>query len=119
MSLKGIIEVDDYKTNDIGALMFRMRVKEVQSIDDELVKKTNEILIDLQKSDILSLENMAEKLELIDSEFWNDGACSINLKVQTDESEAIIKLGKEYNFNPTLENLFYLEDILGKNVIQL
>mgnify|MGYP001212629813 CR=1 FL=1 len=119
LSLKGIIEVDDYKTNDIGALMFRMRVKEVQSIDDELVKKTNEILIDLQKSDILSLENMAEKLELIDSEFWNDGACSINLKVQTDESEAIIKLGKEYNFNPTLENLFYLEDILGKNVIQL
>ena len=119
LSLKGIIEVDDYKTNDIGALMFRMRIKEVQSIDDELVKKTNEILIDLQKSDILSLENMAEKLELIDSEFWNDGACSINLKVQTDESEAIIKLGKEYNFNPTLENLFYLEDILGKNVIQL
>ena len=119
LSLKGIIEVDDYKTNDIGALMFRMRVKEVQSIDDELVKKTNEILIDLQKSDILSLEKMAEKLELIDSEFWNDGACSINLKVQTDESEAIIKLGKEYNFNPTLENLFYLEDILGKNVIQL
>tara|TARA_B100000575_G_scaffold125398_1_gene100056 strand:+ start:21 stop:1088 length:1068 start_codon:yes stop_codon:yes gene_type:complete len=119
LSLKGIIEVDDYKTNDIGALMFRMRVKEVQSIDDELVKKTNEILIDLQKSDILSLENMAEKLELIDSEFWNDGACSINLKVQTDESEAIIKLGKEYNFSPTLENLFYLEDILGKNVIQL
>ena len=119
LSLKGIIEVDDYKTNDIGALMFRMRVKEVQSVDDELVKKTNEILIDLQKSDILSLENMAEKLELIDSEFWNDGACSINLKVQTDESEAIIKLGKEYNFNPTLENLFYLEDILGKNVIQL
>ena len=119
LSLKGIIEVDDYKTNDIGALMFRMRIKEVQSIDDELVKKTNEILIDLQKSDILSLENMAEKLELIDNEFWNDGACSINLKVQTDESEAIIKLGKEYNFNPTLENLFYLEDILGKNVIQL
>ena len=119
LSLKGIIEVDDYKTNDIGALMFRMRVKEVQSIDDELVKRTNEILIDLQKSDILSLENMAEKLELIDSEFWNDGVCSINLKVQTDESEAIIELGKEYNFNPTLENLFYLEDILGKNVIQL
>ena len=119
LSLKGIIEVDEYKTNDIGALMFRMRVKEVQSIDDELVKRTNEILIDLQKSDILSLENMAEKLELIDSEFWNDGVCSINLKVQTDESEAIIELGKEYNFNPTLENLFYLEDILGKNVIQL
>jgi hypothetical protein len=41
------------------------------------------------------------------------------LKVQTKESEAIIQLGKEYSFNPTLENLFYLEDIFGKNVIQI
>ena len=119
LSLKGIIEVDDYKTNDIGALMFRMRVKEVESINNELIKKINEILLDVEKSDLLSLDEMAEKLELIDDEFWSDGECNINLKVQTKESEAIIQLGKEYSFNPTLENLFYLEDIFGKNVIQI
>ena len=62
---------------------------------------------------------MAEKLELIDDEFWSSGECNINLKVQTKESEAIIQLGKEYSFIPTLENLFYLEDIFGKNVIQI
>ena len=38
---------------------------------------------------------------------------------KTKESEAIIELGKEYRFDPTLENLFYLEDIFGKNVIQI
>tara|TARA_B100000965_G_scaffold263540_1_gene222458 strand:- start:878 stop:4315 length:3438 start_codon:yes stop_codon:yes gene_type:complete len=119
LSLKGIIEVDDYKTNDIGALMFRMRVKEVESIDNELIKKTNKILIDAEKSDLLSLDEISEKLELIDEEFWRNGECSINLKVQTKESEAIIELGKEYSFDPTLENLFYLEDIFGKNVIQI
>ncbi len=119
LSLKGIIEVDDYKTNDIGALMFRMRVKEVESIDNELIKKTNKILIDLEKSDLLSLDEIAEKLELIEEEFWRNGECSINFKVQTRESEAIIELGNEYSFDPTLENLFYLEDIFGKNVIQI
>ena len=45
MSLKGSVEVDDYRSNDLGALMFRMRVKEVKSIDEELSKKTKEILI--------------------------------------------------------------------------
>ena len=119
LSLKGIIEVDDYKTNDIGALMFRMRVKEVESIDNELIKKINKILLDLEKTDLLSLDEMAEKLELIDDDFWSNGECNINLKVQTKESEAIIELGKEYSFNPTLKNLFYLEDIFGKNVIQI
>ena len=99
--------------------MFRMRVKEVESIDNELIKKTNKILIDAEKSDLLSLDEIAEKLELIDEEFWRNGECSINLKVQTKESEAIIELGKEYSFDPTLENLFYLEDIFGKNVIQI
>jgi hypothetical protein len=44
---------------------------------------------------------MAEKLELIDDEFWRNGECNINLKVQTKESEAIIQLGKEYSFIPT------------------
>ena len=99
--------------------MFRMRVKEVKSIDEELSKKTKEILIDTMKSDSITLDDFSEKLELIENIFWKEGTCGINLKVQTNESEAIIELGDEYKFKPTLENLFYLEEIFGKDVIQI
>ena len=119
LSLKGSVEVDDYRSNDLGALMFRMRVKEVKSIDEELSKKTKEILIDATKSDSITLDDFSEKLELIENIFWKEGTCGINLKVQTNESEAIIELGDEYKFKPTLENLFYLEEIFGKDVIQI
>ena len=119
LSLKGSVEVDDYRSNDLGALMFRMRVKEVKSIDEELSKKTKEILIDTMKSDSITLDDFSEKLELIENNFWKEGTCGINLKVQTNESEAIIELGDEYKFKPTLENLFYLEEIFGKDVIQI
>ena len=119
LSLKGSVEVDDYRSNDLGALMFRMRVKEVKSIDEELSKKTKEILIDATKSDSITLDDVSEKLELIENIFWKEGTCGINLKVQTNESEAIIELGDEYKFKPTLENLFYLEEIFGKDVIQI
>ena len=119
LSLKGSVEVDDYRSNDLGALMFRMRVKEVKSIDEELSKKTKEILIDTMKSDSITLDDFSEKLELIENIFWKEGTCGINLKVQTNESEAIIELGDEYKFKPTLENLFYLEEIFGKGVVQI
>ena len=119
LSLKGSVEVDDYRSNDLGALMFRMRVKEVKSIDEELSKKTKEILIDTMKSDSITLDDFSEKLELIENIFWKEGTCGINLKVQTNESEAIIELGDEFKFKPTLENLFYLEEIFGKDVIQI
>ena len=119
LCLKGSIEVDDYRTNDIGALMFRMRVKEVSTIDNELKRKISSIEIDVSKSDLLSLENFGDKLELIDSKFWSDGSCRINLKVQSNNSEAIIELGDEYKFVPNIENLFYLEDLFGKDTLKV
>ena len=119
LCLKGSIEVDDYRTNDIGALMFRMRVKEVSTIDEELKRKISSIEIDVSKSDLLSLENFGDKLELIDSKFWSDGSCRINLKVQSNNSEAIIELGDEYKFVPNIENLFYLEDLFGKDTLKV
>ena len=119
LCLKGSVEVDDYRTNDIGALMFRMRVKEVTTIDSEFIKKINSIEIDLSKSDLLSLDNFGEKLEHIDSKFWSEGSCEINLKVQTNKSEAIIELGNRYKFVPKIENLFYLEDLFGKDSLKV
>ena len=63
----------------------------------------------MEKSDLLSLDEIAEKLELIDDEFWSNGECNINLKVQTKETEDIIQLGKQYSIIPTLENLLNLQ----------
>ena len=119
LCLKGSVEVDDYRTNDIGALMFRMRVKEVSTIDEELKRKISSIEIDVRKSDSLSLENFGDKLELIDPKFWSDGSCKINFKVQSNNSEAIIELGDEYKFVPNIENLFYLEDLFGKDTLKV
>ena len=66
LCLKGTIEVDEYRTHDIGALMFRMRVKEVSTIDKELKRKISSIEIDFSKSDLLYLVNFVDNLELID-----------------------------------------------------
>ena len=117
--LKGNIEVDDYKTNDIGALMFRMRVREAENIDNELVKKIEEATVDIEKSSAVSLEDFSNKLEKIDKEFWLDGSCKLNVRVNTGLSEAIIDLGENFKFSPSIKNLFILEDIFGKNVLEL
>ena len=35
--VKGAVEIDDYRSKEIGDAMFRMRVKEVKSLDQELL----------------------------------------------------------------------------------
>ena len=117
MVLKGVVEIDDYKTSELGSLMYRMIVKEAHSIDSELSEKVSEVLIDLEKSDALSLEDLSMKLESIDNHFWKDGSCNLNIKVLTDESEFVIDIGDKFKFRPSLENFFYLEEIFGKDII--
>ena len=119
LNLKGNVEVDDYRTNDLGSLMFRMRVKEVCPIDRELDKKVNEVLINIKDSEMFSLEEFSKTLDSIDKNFWGDGNCRLNVKVSSDKSEAIIDIGDNFKFNPTLENLFYLEDLFGKNILEI
>ena len=118
LNLKGTIEVDDYRTNDLGSLMFRMRVKEVSQIDNELNKKLKEVVINLDNSQIFSIEEFSKILDTVDRSFWENGNCRLNVKVTTDKSEVIIDIGENFKFNPSLENLFYLEDIFGKNILE-
>ena len=54
--------------------MFRMRVKEIHTIDSELNKKIDEVLIDVEKSDAASLEDFSERLNSIDKDFWKEGS---------------------------------------------
>ena len=119
LNLKGTVEVDDYRTNDLGSLMFRMRVKEISLLDTELDKKVSEVLINIGDSQAISLQEFSRLLETIDKSFWENGNCRLNVKVSSDQSEAIVDIGDNFKFNPTLENLFYLEDIFGKNILEI
>ena len=43
--LKGAIEIDDYRSKEFGETMFRMRIKEVNLIEDELSLRINSITL--------------------------------------------------------------------------
>ena len=117
--LKGTIELDDYKSKDLGDAMYRMRVREVHSLDTELERKVREIMINIEKSDVSSLDALSEKLGEIKDDFWAHGSCQLNIKVKTGKSEVIISAGKKFKFPPTLINLTYLEEIFGTNALEI
>ena len=119
LSLKGTIEVDDYRTEDLGGLMFRMRVREILTVDSELDKRIKEITIDIKNSKAISLNKFSEYLDTFNKDFWTDGSCRLNVRVTSDKSEAIIDIGDQYKFKPSLENFFILEDVFGKNIIEI
>jgi DNA polymerase-3 subunit alpha len=91
--VKGAVEIDDYRSKEIGDAMFRMRVKEVKSLDQELSKKIQEVILNLEKSDLFSLEELSEKLEKLNKDLWKSSGCNLNVKVITNDSEAIIDIG--------------------------
>ena len=117
--LKGTIELDDYKSKDLGDAMYRMRVREVHSLDTELERKVREIMINIEKSDVSSLDALSEKLGEIKDDFWAHGSCQLNIKVKTGKSEVIISAGEKFKFPPTLINLTYLEEIFGTSALEI
>ena len=119
VNLKGLVELDDYRSKELGNTMFRMRIREAKAIDNELIRLIKDVIIDVQRSDATSLEDLSAKLDSINKEFWLDGSCSLNVKVMSEQSEAIIDLGDDYKFSPSLKNLSYLEDIFGKNILEI
>ena len=117
--LKGAVEIDDFRSKDLGDAMYRMRVREVHSIDSELHKKIQKIVVDIEKSDLSSLDIFSEKLDEIDSSFWSNGSCQLHIKVLTDQSEAIIDIGDNYRFEPSLENLSFLKELFGSEALEI
>ena len=117
--VKGVVEVDDYKSKELGDAMFRMRVKEVHSLDSELSKKVKDVVINLEESELISLDEFSDKIEKVKREFWTTSGCSLFVKVITNDSEAIIDIGKNFRFEPTIENLNFLDDIFGKNALEI
>jgi len=94
-------------------------VKEVVSVDNELSKKINEVTINLEKSDLISLEEFSEKLDKINKDFWHTSGSKLNVKVITNDSEAIIDIGDRFKFEPNLQNLNLLDEIFGINALEI
>ena len=119
LSLRGTVEVDDYRTGDLGSLMFRMRVKEIHTINYVLNKKVKDVIIDINNSNANSLVKFSEYLDTFDKDFWKDGSCRLNVRVISDQSEAIIDIGDKFKFTPSLESFFSLEDVFGKDIVEI
>ena len=119
LSLRGTVEVDDYRTGDLGSLMFRMRVKEIHTINHVLNKKVKDVIIDINNSNANSLVKFSEYLDTFDKDFWKDGSCRLNVRVISDQSEAIIDIGDKFKFTPSLESFFSLEDVFGKDIVEI
>ena len=117
--VKGVVEIDDYRSKELGDAMFRMRVKEVHSLDAELSKKVKDVVINLEESELISLDEFSDKLEKVKREFWTTSGCNLFVKVITKDSEAIIDIGEKFRFVPTIENLNFLDDIFGKNALEI
>ena len=117
--VKGVVEIDDYRSKELGDAMFRMRVKEVHSLDSELSKKVKDVVINLDESELISLDEFSDKLEKVKREFWQTSGCNLFVKVITNDSEAIIDIGEKFRFEPTIENLNFLDDIFGKNALEI
>lgn len=117
--VKGAVEIDDYRSKEIGDAMFRMRVKEVKSLDSELSKKIQEITLNMEKSDLFTLEELSGRLEKLNKDLWKTSGCNLNVKVITNDSEAIIDLGDKFKFEPTLSNLSLLDETFGKNALEI
>jgi len=117
--VKGVVEIDDYRSKELGDAMFRMRVKEVHSLDSELSKKVKDVVINLEESELISLDEFSDKLEKVKREFWTTSGCNLFVKVITKDSEAIIDIGEKFRFEPTIENLNFLDDIFGKNALEI
>ena len=117
--VKGVVEIDDYRSKELGDAMFRMRVKEVHSLDAELSKKVKDVVINLEESELISLDELSDKLEKVKREFWTTSGCNLFVKVITKDSEAIIDIGEKFRFEPTIENLNFLDDIFGKNALEI
>ena len=119
LHFSGLVETDDYRTNNIGMQMYKMRVNNVSTIEEKLNKNINEVIIDISKSQSISLDDFINKLESIDSDFWNEGLCRVNVRVKSNKTGVIIDIGDKFSFSPSLKNLFYLEDIFGKDTIEI
>ena len=111
----GSVEIDDYKSKELNRKMYKMKVSSVTSLESQMSQGNKFIMIDARNLPNDSIQSNMVSLKNLNGDFWKHGNCKIHLRILHEGSEAIIELGDEYKFMPTLENLFYLEEIFGKD----
>ena len=114
----GSIEVDDYRSRETNSTMYRMRVKNINEVESDLVDSKKDLLIICDTANGDSLEEIKLKLNKIDSDFWG-GESKVKLKILKDNAEALISLNDNFMIDLNSENLDNLRSIFGDNKIKL
>jgi DNA polymerase-3 subunit alpha len=114
----GSIEVDDYRSRETNSTMYRMRVKNINAVESDLVDSKKDLLIICDTTNGDSLQEIKLKLNKIDSDFWG-GESKVKLKILKDNAEALISLNDNFMIDLSSENLDNLRSIFGDNKIKL
>ena len=114
----GSIEVDDYRSRETNSTMYRMRVKNINAVESDLVDSKKDLLIICDTANGDSLQEIKLKLNKIDSDFWG-GESKVKLKILKDNAEVLISLNDNFMIDLSSENLDNLRSIFGDNKIKL
>ena len=114
----GSIEVDDYRSRETNSTMYRMRVKNINAVESDLVDSKKDLLIICDTANGDSLQEIKLKLNKIDSDFWG-GESKVKLKILKDNAEALISLNDNFMIDLSSENLDNLRSVFGDNKIKL
>ena len=114
----GSVEVDDYRSRETNSTMYRMRVKNINAVESDLVDSKKDLLIICDTVNGDSLQEIKLKLNKIDSDFWG-GESKVKLKILKDSTEAVISLNDNFMIDLNSENLDNLRSIFGDNKIKL
>jgi len=114
----GLVEVDDYRSKETNSTMYRMRVKNINVVESDLVDSKKDLLIICDTANGDSLQEIKLKLKKIDSDFWG-GESKVKLKILKDNTEALISLNDNFMIDLNSENLDNLRSIFGDNKIKL
>ena len=114
----GSVEVDDYRSRETNSTMYRMRVKNINAVESDLVDSKKDLLIICDTVGGDSLQEIKLKLNKIDPDFWG-GESKVKLKILKDSTEALISLNDNFMIDLNSENLDNLRSIFGDNKIKL
>jgi DNA polymerase-3 subunit alpha len=118
LRFNGSVEVDDYRSRETNSTMYRMRVKNINAVESDLVDSKKDLLIICDTVNGDSLQEIKLKLNKIDSDFWG-GESKVKLKILKDNTEALISLNDNFMIDLNSENLDNLRSIFGDNKIKL
>ena len=114
----GSIEIDDYRSRETNSTMYRMRVKNINAVETDLVDSKKDLLIICDTANGDSLQEIKLKLNKINSDFWG-GESKVKLKILRDNAEALISLNDNFMIDLNSENLDNLRSIFGDSKIKL